>query len=259
MIDIHCHILPDIDDGAQTLRESMEMAKLAVQEGITSIIATPHHKNGNYENTKRVILQKVEELNTILNMAAIPLQILPGQEPRIYGELLEDYNKGEIITLNDSGKHLFIELPSGHVPRYTEQLLYDIQMNGLTPIIVHPERNAELMQNPDMLYEFVKKGALTQLTASSVAGYFGKSVKKFSLQLIEANLAHFIASDAHNVSNRGFKLTEALDEIEKNYGVDMVYLFTENAELLVAGKTPYKEIPEKVKKKKILGLFNFNR
>lgn len=259
MIDIHCHILPDIDDGAQTLKESMEMAKLAVQEGITSIIATPHHKNGNYENTKRVILQKVEELNTILEMGEIPLQILPGQETRIHEELLEDYENDEILTLNSIGKHLFVELPSAYVPRYTEQLLYDIQLNGLTPIIVHPERNAELMRNPDILYGLVKKGALTQLTAASVAGYFGKPIKKFSLQLIEANLTHFIASDAHNVSNRGFKITEALDEVEKRYGVDMVYYFTENAELLVEGKHPYRDIPEKIKRKKILGLFNFNK
>jgi protein-tyrosine phosphatase len=255
MIDLHCHILPGIDDGAQTIMESIAMAKLAVQEGITSIIATPHHKNGSYENTKRVILQKVEELNSALLKESIPLRILPGQEPRIYGELLEDYKQGEIVTLNADGQYLFIELPSGHVPRYTEQLLYDIQMNGLTPIIVHPERNSELIQKPDILYQLIKKGALSQLTASSVAGYFGKSIKKFSLQLIEANLTHFIASDAHNVSNRSFKMHEALDEIEKKYGVDRVYLFTENAELLVEGKSVIKEIPEQVIKKKILGIF----
>lgn len=255
MIDIHCHILPGIDDGAQTINDSIEMAKQAVQEGITSIIATPHHKNGSYENTKRTILKKVEELNRALQMESVPLQVLAGQEPRIYGEILEDYRQGEIETLNAGGKYLFIELPSGHVPRYTEQLLYDIQLNALTPIIVHPERNSELIQNPDILYQLVKKGALTQVTAGSVAGYFGKSVKKFSMQLIEANLTHFIASDAHNVSSRSFKMIEALDEIEKRYGVDMVYLFTENAELLVEGKAVYKEIPEKVKKKKILGIF----
>ncbi|MDQ0219251.1 tyrosine protein phosphatase [Peribacillus cavernae] len=255
MIDIHCHILPGIDDGAQTIEDSMAMAKLAVQEGITSIIATPHHNNGSYENKKHEILEKVEELNSILQIESIPLHILPGQEPRIYGELLEDYQKDEIVTLNVGGQYLFIELPSGHVPRYTEQLLYDIQLNGLTPIIVHPERNSELIQNPDTMYQLVKKGALTQVTASSVAGYFGKSIKKFSLQLIEANLTHFIASDAHNVSNRSFKITEALDEIEKRYGVDMVYLFTENAELLVDRKSVYKEIPEKVKRRKVLGIF----
>lgn len=255
VIDIHCHILPGIDDGAQTIEDSISMARLAVQEGITSIIATPHYKNGSYENKKQDILVKVEELNNVLQQEAIPLQILPGQEPRIYGELLADYENDEILTLNYGEKYLFIELPSGHVPRYTERLLYDIQMRGLTPIIVHPERNSEIIQNPDILYHLVEKGTLTQVTASSVAGYFGKSIKKFSLQLIEANLTHFIASDAHNVAKRSFKMTEAIDVVQKEFGMDMVYLLTENAELLVEGKAVYKEIPEQVRRKKILGMF----
>lgn len=255
MIDIHCHILPGIDDGARNLEDSIQMAKAAVKEGIHTIIATPHHNNGYYENTKQRILKKVEELNLSLKKESIPLNVLPGQEPRIYGEILEDYNKDQILTLCNRGKYLFVELPSNHVPRYTEQLLFDIQMNGLTPIIVHPERNQEIIEQPDLLYQFVKKGALTQVTASSIAGHFGKNIKKFSMQLIEANLTHFIASDAHDVSNRTFRINEALDEIEKKYGVDMVYLFTENAELLVQGKAVYKELPLRVKAKKFLGLF----
>ncbi|MDE3840222.1 tyrosine protein phosphatase [Bacillus methanolicus] len=255
MIDIHCHILPGIDDGARNLEDSIQMAKTAFKEGIRTIIATPHHNNGFYENTKLGILEKVEELNLILKKESIPLHVLPGQEPRIYGEILEDYNQDLILTLCNRGKHLFVELPSNHVPRYTEQLLFDIQMNGLTPIIVHPERNQEIIEQPDLLYNLVKKGALTQVTASSIVGHFGKNIKKFSMQLIEANLTHFIASDAHNVTNRIFKINEALDEIEKKYGVDMVYLFTENAELLVQGKAVYKEIPARVKSKKFLGFF----
>lgn len=255
MIDIHSHILPGIDDGAGNLQDSIDMARLAVQEGIHTIIATPHHHNGKYENPKQLILNKVEELNAALQRESIPLQMLPGQEPRIYGEILEDYQQGEILTLNQTGQFLFVELPSNHVPRYTEKLLFDLQMNGLTPIIVHPERNQELIEQPDLLYHLVKKGALTQVTASSIAGFFGKNIKKFSLQLIEANLTHFVASDAHNVSNRTFKMVEAFDGIEKKYGVDMVYLFTENAELLVQGKNIYKEVPERVKRKKFLGIF----
>ncbi|SFC52695.1 protein-tyrosine phosphatase [Bacillus sp. OV322] len=255
MIDIHCHILPGIDDGAKTIADSLDMAKVAVQEGITSIIATPHHKNGSYDNTKKDILSKVRELNEVLKNSSVPLTILPGQETRIYGELLEDYDAGDILPLNISSSYLFIELPSGHVPRYTERLLYDVQNKGLTPIIVHPERNRELIQNPDILYQLVKNGALTQVTASSLAGYFGKNITKFSHQLIEANLTHFISSDAHNTTNRSFKLMEALDDVEKQFGVDMVYFFQENAELIVQGQSVYKEIPEKITKKKFLGLF----
>ena len=255
MIDIHCHILPGIDDGAKTIYDSINMAKEAVQEGMTTIIATPHHKNGQYENEKLDILDKVTQLNEYLSNEGIPLTILPGQEVRIYGEIIEDYHAGgRILPLNETN-YLFIEFPSGSVPRYAERLFFDLQTEGLIPIIVHPERNQEIIENPDLLYKFVNNGALSQLTAGSLTGYFGKKIKKFSEQLIEADLTHFIASDAHNIRNRTFKMVEAFETVEKKYGIDTVYLFRENAELLVEGKNVYKEIPQQVQRKKFLGLF----
>ncbi|MED3652382.1 tyrosine-protein phosphatase [Heyndrickxia sporothermodurans] len=255
MIDIHCHILPGIDDGAQNVTDSIAMAKKAVSEGIHTIIATPHHKNGKYNNRKVEIIDQVKELNKELKKAEIELTILPGQENRIFGEIIQDYHEGEILTLTGQSNYLFIEFPSGHVPRYSKQLLYDIQLQGLTPIIVHPERNSELIENPNQLYEFVKNGAATQITAASLTGHFGKKIKKFTEQLIEANLTHFIASDAHNVTNRSFKMNEALDVIEQKYGVNSVYYFTENADLLVDGKHIIRDVPEPIKTKKFFGLF----
>lgn len=255
MIDVHCHILPGIDDGAKNLPETVEMAKSAVQEGITHIIATPHYKKREYENSKEKILQAVEIVNQELSRQNIPLEILPGQEPRIDGELLQDYTKGELLSLNNGGKYMFVEFPSGHVPRYAEQLLFDIQLAGLTPIIVHPERNTEIIENPDLLYKFVKNGACTQITTSSVTGHFGKKIKKFSFQLVEYNLTHFLASDAHNLSSRPFRMKEAYAELVKEYGVAADYYFRENAELLVEGKSVIKDTPEKIKKKKLFGMF----
>lgn len=254
MIDIHCHILPGIDDGAANLEDSLKMAKQAVSDGITKIIATPHHKNGKYENVKHDILSQVAELNRVFASENIQLTILPGQEVRIFGELLQQYKEDQILTLNNTGKYIFIEFPSNHVPRYTEKILYDIQLNGIKPVIVHPERNQEIIENPNLLYQFVKKGAFTQVTASSITGRFGKKIKKFSLDLIEANLTHFVASDAHNTTGRGFKMSEAYHVIEKEFGIDYVYLFRENAEDLVTGKAIFKEEPLRVKKK-IFGLF----
>ena len=162
MVDIHCHILPGIDDGAKTIYDSVNMAKEAVQEGVTTIIATPHHKNGQYENEKIDILDKVTQLNEYLSNEGIPLTILPGQEVRIYGEIIEDYHAGgRILPLNETN-YLFIEFPSGSVPRYAERLFFDLQTEGLIPIIVHPERNQEIIENPDLLYKFVNNGALSQ-------------------------------------------------------------------------------------------------
>lgn len=255
MIDIHCHILPAVDDGAKHMTESIEMAKAAFEQGITTIVATPHHNDGKYYNKREEILEKVQELNSRLKKEEIDVTILPGQECRISGELIEQYDENEILTLNNTGKYIFLELPSSQVPLYTEKLIYDLQMKGLVPIIVHPERNAELIETPDKLYQLVKKGACTQITAASVAGKFGKKIKKFSLDLIEANLTHFVASDAHNLQNRTFLMDEAYRIIEKEFGSDVKFMFMENAELLVEGQTVMKEIPERIKKKKLFGMF----
>ena len=126
---------------------------------------------------KEDIVAATAKLNGALKEENIPLTVLPGQEPRIYGEIIDDYRKGEILTLNDDGKYLFVELPSDHVPYYTEQLLFEIQLAGLVPIIVHPERNRDFLERPELLYQLVKKGALTQVTAASLAGFFGKKSK----------------------------------------------------------------------------------
>jgi protein-tyrosine phosphatase len=254
MIDIHCHILPGIDDGAQNLSDSLKMAEQAVEQGIHTIIATPHYIKNRYENPKQTILAKLEELNEALEINNINLKILPGQEPRIDGDLLKEIDKGEVIPLTGTS-YLFVEFPSAHIPRYTEQLFYDLQRNGLTPIIVHPERNQEIIERPERLYQLIKNGALSQVTASSLCGELGKKIKTFSQQIIEFNLTHFIASDAHNTSKRGFKLQDAYRTVSSDFGTDYEYMFKENAEILVAGKNIYKEIPEQIKRKKLFKIF----
>ncbi|WP_394542422.1 tyrosine-protein phosphatase [Priestia aryabhattai] len=255
MIDLHCHILSGIDDGALNDEISLKMARKAVSEGIHTIVATPHHQNGRYLNEKKDIVQHVQKLNELLKKEMVPLTILPGQEIRLYGEILDDYQEEKILTLNDTGKYLFIEFPSSQVPHYAEQLLFDVQSKGLIPIVVHPERNSRLLEEPYLLYKFITNGALAQLTAGSVTGRFGKKIKKFSHQLIQSNLVHFVSSDAHNLEGRSFYMMEALKTIESEYGQDTVYGFLENAQCVIQGQMCYKESPEVIKKKKFLGIF----
>ncbi|RDI41647.1 tyrosine-protein phosphatase [Falsibacillus pallidus] len=255
MIDLHCHILPGLDDGAADLEASLLMAKKAEEEGIHTIIATPHHKNEKYVNPKESVLEEAAKLNDYLKEQRVDIEILAGQEVRVFGEIMEEYESGDILTLADRTPFILIEFPSGHVPRYAEKLLYDLQLKGLMPIIVHPERNQELMENPDLLYKLVKNGAFTQVTAGSVAGKFGKKIQRFSAQLIAANLTHFVASDAHNNTTRGFYMAEAYSRIKKQFGTDVEYLFQENPYLLFEGKSVLKEMPERVGKKKFLGIF----
>ena len=254
MIDLHSHILSGVDDGARDLSDSINMAKMAVEQGIYTIVATPHHLNNRYENPKKMIIDRVRELNKALLEEKIDLNVLPGQETRIYGEMVEGYEIGEILPI-DNTQYVLVEFSSSHVPRYTEKLFYYLQTKGLVPVIVHPERNQEIIERPDVLYKLVEKGALTQVTAASICGDFGKKIKNFSMQLIEANLTHFIASDAHNTVNRTFKMREAFDIVQNKYGNDLVYLFKENAELVIEGSHIYKEVPERIKKKKFFNLF----
>jgi protein-tyrosine phosphatase len=255
MIDLHCHILPGIDDGAVDLKESIRMAKQANAEGIHTIVATPHHQNGRYNNNKENIKKYVQDLKEALAKERVNINILPGQESRIFGEMVEEYKKGSLLTINDTDKYLFVEFPSSQVPRYTEQLFYNLQAQGLTPIIVHPERNKMIIEKPDLLYDLVNRGAMAQLTASSLTGVFGKKIQKFSNQLIYSNLVHFIASDAHNLTSRTFGMEQVFYKIVKEYGMDTVCLFNENAQAVVDGKPCFKEVPEKIRPKKFLKIF----
>ncbi|SER69859.1 protein-tyrosine phosphatase [Gracilibacillus ureilyticus] len=255
MIDLHCHILPGRDDGAKHITESIEMAKSAVSQGIDTIIATPHQLNSKYNNYKIEIIEAVQQLNEILKESDIPLTILPGQETRINGEMITDLINGQLLPLNETSGYLFVELPFNHVPRYTKQLLFDLQVQGVKPIIVHPERNNELIEHPNILVDLVREGALTQLTEASVTGHFGKKVKKFCMQCIEANLTHFIASDAHNVKTRGFVTKDAHRVLKKEFGTQVTSYFMDNAYAVVHNQLIIGGAPGEIKSKKFMGLF----
>ncbi|PYZ96012.1 tyrosine protein phosphatase [Alteribacter lacisalsi] len=255
MFDIHCHILSNLDDGPSNEAEALTMAQAAVQEGIRTIVATPHHKHPSYSNAGDRVLESTARLNHLLQENGIDLTVLPGQEIRLNGDLIKDYENRNILTLNGS-RYFFVEFPSNEIPRYAIRLLYSIQQEkGLVPVIVHPERNKAVMKDPDRLYELVRNGCLTQVTAASVTGRFGKKIKRLSEDLIDANLAHFIASDAHDTVNRPFCMREAYDAIEDEFGTSARYYFQENAELLVKNQQVMIEPPEKVKQKRFLGLF----
>ncbi|MBX9954135.1 tyrosine protein phosphatase [Peribacillus simplex] len=254
MIDIHCHILPGVDDGSADMNESMNMARKAVEAGITHIFATPHHLNEKFVNVKSDIIDRAVRFNESLHQNNIPLTIHLGQEVRIHRDIFTSLEKEEILTLDDNGRYLLLELPSGSVPTYTKEVIYELQLKGITPIIVHPERNKELIENHKLLFELAQEGALTQLTSGSIIGHFGKKVKSFSNKIVEHNLAHFIATDAHNIGSRGFTLQQAYETITKAYGIERTFYFKENAEQLLKNQSPAIEKPVPFKKR-ILGIF----
>jgi protein-tyrosine phosphatase len=140
LIDIHSHILPGLDDGSQSMEETLAMLKMAAADGITGVVATPHVNNSIYPNSKETIIAKVEEVNRLLQSEHIPISVFPGAEIRLEPDLPERMAKKELLTINNTGSYLLIELPAEFIPTYTEQSLYELQLQGVIPIIAHPER-----------------------------------------------------------------------------------------------------------------------
>lgn len=255
MIDLHCHILPGIDDGAKNMEESLAMAQSAVADGITHVLATPHHKVHGWENEKEAIQQLVTQVQAAVDVADIPLTIFPGQEVRIYGEIIEDMEAEKIQFIDEAEQYVLIEFPSTEIPAFTEQLFYRLQHLGVVPIIVHPERNRAIQKDPNRLKELIDKGALAQLTAGSYLGGFGKEIEKLSRDLIEANMVHFIATDAHNVTNRPFNLKEAYEKLEKEYGRERLDQYQQMTRDLVNGEPVFPPKAQAIPKKRFFGLF----
>ncbi|WP_137663704.1 tyrosine-protein phosphatase [Enterococcus hulanensis] len=235
MIDLHCHILPGVDDGAQTIDDSIEMAKKAVSQGITHLMCTPHHNNGKYFNPAQQIITRVNDLQKVLDQNGIPLTLIEGQEVRITGSLLEDIRNQEILFTDLENTYVLIEFPSGDVPEYSEQLFFELMSNGHIPVIVHPERNAIFRNHPNRLMPFLDMGVLTQLTAPSIVGVFGKDIQKTAKLMLKHNMLYMVASDAHNLRHRTFLLREAYEEIRKIGGARMIEEMQQMTKDLVNG------------------------
>jgi len=208
MIDLHSHILPMIDDGAQNLGEALQMAQIAWEDGITQIAATPH--NTGWDKRWHGTRESVQTLQEKLVHHEIPLQVLPGLEIRIGLDTPQQAREGQILALNDS-RYLLIEFPFNYYPQYADQVIFELQVAGFVPILAHPERYSYLKEHPMTLFALVERGALVQVTTTSILGEFGASVRDFSRLLLEHKLAHIIASDAHGANIRPPVLSQAVE------------------------------------------------
>ncbi len=213
MIDIHSHILPDIDDGSPDLETSVKMAEIAVSEGITDMIATPHFIEKDKETDKAVIFSKVEELNHELKQRSIDLNILPGQEIFLTPSVPDLYDRGKLITLCDGDKYLLVELPMMSIPLYALDVIHSLKLRGLNVVLAHPERNVEIARNPYRLREFIKIGTLIQVNSLSLIGALGKDAKHTAEKIINSGMAHFIATDCHTARVRSPRIKDTLKYI----------------------------------------------
>jgi protein-tyrosine phosphatase len=214
MVDIHCHILPGLDDGSDSVETSLKMAEMAIADGVTHVIATPH-ANSEYEFAPELIRSRRDEIQSCLGDR---LTIATGCDFHLsienLGALRSDPRR---FTLNQ-GDYLLVEFANFAIPASMDQALHQLQLLGLHPIITHPERNPLIRSQWDRLWDWLHQGCYVQVTAQSITGGFGGRAQQAADLLLERNAVHFIASDAHNLTTRPLKLKPVYDTLVKSEG-----------------------------------------
>lgn len=210
MIDLHSHLLPGIDDGARSLDESLQLARMAVADGITHITFTPHVHPGRYDNTLSSIQPVFEKLKEALENEAIPLSVAMAGEVRLSAEVLMLVAQNQVPFLGewDGKKVMLLELPHSHIPPGSDKLVKWLLDRNILPMIAHPERNKDIMRDLGLITPFVEMGCLFQITAMSVAGGFGLPAAQRAMEILEKGWATVLATDAHNLDRRPPVLSE---------------------------------------------------
>lgn len=199
MIDIHSHILPGLDDGSKSLEETLEIVRQLQKAGFETILATPHVFEGTDYLHPEEILASTEHIRQAVFESGIPVQILPGAENYIFPDMAKWVREGKLLTLGNTERYILIELPMMEIPRYTDQVFFDLHVEGLTPVLAHPERYREIISEPERLIAWAKQGILFQIDYRSLNGRYGSQVKKLTERMLSSGLIHFIGSDAHRV------------------------------------------------------------
>ena len=202
MIDLHTHILPGVDDGVKTMDDAVAFARVAAEDGVTTIVATPHYRDGFYINARPEVLSGVAALNARLQEEKIPVSVLPGAEIHISADLVDRVKAGHAPTLADNGRTVLFELSMTQYPVDLENLVFQMRLAGLQVLFAHPERIRYFQDDLGRYEAVIRLGAFGQITTGSVTGVFGEDVVAFSEELARKHLVHVVASDAHNTRGR---------------------------------------------------------
>ena len=236
--DIHNHLLPGVDDGAQTLDDTLLLLDQAMQAGITEFCLTPH-VHGDLDSLERITdLQKAfAALQHELAGRDHPAKLSFGCE--IYcTTAIADVAVMKEFTYSGLGRHVLIELPPTEAPHYFAEMMFRLKLEGITPVLAHPERNMALLNKPEILVRYLKIGVLTQITSGSLAGDFGNVIQEFARRIVRSNACTVVASDAHNIHRRSFAATRrAFNEAVELIGETRAReLFWEHPKKIIEGQ-----------------------
>jgi len=249
-VDIHCHMVPNIDDGAKDWSESLAMARMAVADGIQTVVVTPHQLGNYRQNSGELIRQRTEEFQQTLKRQNISLRVLPGADVRIEPEMLELIGRGEVLTLADHRKHVLLELPH-EVYLPLQPLLEQMSRKRLVGILSHPERNQGILRDTSPLEPLVRAGCMMQITAGSLMGTFGPPSKQLCEWMLARRLVHFVATDAHGISSRRPLIGRAFDRVaELTDSQTAIQLCCTNPAAVAAGQPI--SIPKPLRRRKSL-------
>lgn len=219
MYDLHCHLLPGIDDGPPELAVSLEMARIAAGDGILVTACTPHIHHGVYDTQPSAIAAGVSALRIALAEHDIPLQLVEGSDAHVSAQFVAEIRSGRLVRLNQS-RYILFE-PTHHVlTPGMDDVLFDILAAGYVPILTHPERLQWASDHMDLLRRLADSGVWMQITAGSLAGRFGKRAEALAEEMVSEGLAHVIATDAHSIRRRPPLLSEGLRAAERLVGAE---------------------------------------
>lgn len=214
LIDLHCHILPGLDDGPDLIEDSIRMAEIALREGITRVVATPHIREKILPPDE--ITYTLQTLQEELHKRDLPLKLLYGADvsAQLLPSLMHDY------TINGTD-YILVEFPYTHLSTLVFDRLFELYTHGLRPVITHPERNPSVIRAPDNIIELANRGIIVQITTSSLTGGFGEDVRACAIYLLKKKAVHVLATDAHSPSHRPPKFQDAISVVERLVGEEM--------------------------------------
>lgn len=229
-IDIHCHLLPGVDDGAQTPEQALALLQMAREDGTAAVVLTPHYRGKYRQNTPTQLRNALRSLQAI---APKDMALYLGNEIAYEKDIGEKMTEQKILSIND-GQFVLLEFDFSTTCYQAADAVSELLGSGYTPIIAHMERYDAFVKNREFVDILLHQGALIQINADSVLGRWGFSVKRFCHWLLKSRRAHFIASDAHDLNDRPPKLSECFNYIQKKYGPDYAAaLFWENARVVL--------------------------